>query len=297
MPPRSLLTATKDILAMNPITLTSPRAPSPAPLPPVSGASLSPTGAIAMRATQRAIALPLLVASALLVPALASAQVANGDFSSGLAGWDTAGDASVAAASAIDPTRLWLTTASVDFEDDAGAGLAAGARNASGSAAVGTGMPGGLESFAGLPLGALDPAPAQGLVAYEGSAARQTFEALAGSTLHFRWDFGTLDNAQPDVAFVVIDGQATTLASLVDATLPGTDGNAAHTGWQDFGFTFATGGPHTISFGVADVGDYDGTSTLAVADVRVSAVPEPASGLMLLAGLALLGLKVTRRRA
>jgi hypothetical protein len=223
--------------------------------------------------------------------------VANGDFSGGLAGWDTAGDASVLAAGTLDPTRLWLTTSSVDFDDDAAAGLAAGARNASGTAAMGTGMPGGLESFAGLPLGALDPAPAQGIAAYEGSAARQSFDALAGSTLHFRWDFGTLDAAQPDIAFVVIDGQATTLASLMDATQPGTNGNAARTGWQDFVFTFASGGPHTIAFGVADVGDYDGTSTLAVADVRVSAVPEPAAGWMLLAGLGLLGLKGTRRRA
>ena len=247
-------------------------------------------------AARRAFAWPVLVATALLAPALACAQVVNGDFSAGLAGWDTAGDASVSAAAGAEPVRLWLTTASVDFEDDAASGLAAGARNASGVGAIGTGQPGGLEDFAGVPLGALDPSPATGVAAFEGSAARQTFDATAGSTLHFRWDLGTLDAAQPDLAFVVIDGHETTLADASFATLPGVDGNDGRTGWQDFGFTFTTSGPHTIVFGVADVGDFDGTSTLAIADVAVSAVPEPASASMLLAGLGLGLAGMARRR-
>jgi hypothetical protein len=74
------------------------------------------------------------------------------------------------------------------------------------------------------------------------------------------------------------------------------DGNASRTGWTSFGYTFASAGVHTIAFGVIDIGDYDGTSTLAVADVGVSAVPEAPAGAMLAAGLACIA-GVARRRA
>ena len=62
-----------------------------------------------------------------------------------------------------------------------------------------------------------------------------------------------------------------------------------------FGYTFANAGLHTISFGVVDVGDYDATSTLAIAGVSVSAVPEAPPLVLALAGLVLLGFKSRRR--
>ena len=234
-------------------------------------------------------------------PAAAGAQVANGDFSHGLDGWSTAGDASARAASATGPSLLWLTTASTDYEDDLDSHLAAGARNASGVAAVAAGQPGGLEDAVGVPLHALDPDGANFVTATEGSAAAQAFAAAAGATLSFRWDLGTLDQGGDatlaDVAFVVIDGHVTTLADSLAATLPGTDGNALHTGWLDFSTTFSSAGAHTIAFGITDVGDYDETSTLAVSDVRLSlgAVPEAPPLLALVAGLALVGLQRRRR--
>lgn len=228
-----------------------------------------------------------------LVAALAQpaqAQVVNGDFSNGLAGWSTIGDASTKAANAVDPSRLWLTTASVAYDDDVDYGLAAGGRNASGVAAVDNGM-GDIEAFAGAPDGAL-------YAVYEGSAAKQSFNADAGSKLSFHWDLGTLDprtNASTfDTAFVVIDGKLTTLGDISAATQAGTDGNATHTGWTDFSYTFASAGLHTVAFGVGDIGDYDATSTLAVAGVSVSAVPEAPTLLLMAAGLGLLG--VSRRR-
>lgn len=244
---------------------------------------------------------PLLHASLALALAAAattaSAQVANGDFSAGLSAWSVVGDASARAADAATPSRLWLTTASADFADDLGTGFdAPGARNASGVSALFVGAPGGVEDFVGVPLGALDPAPAAGLVAYEGSAARQTFTASAGGTLSFRWDLGTLDGAQPDAAFVVVDGTLYGLGTAAQATLPGTEGNAADTGWQTFRLALGAGGPHTVAFGVVDVGDYDGTSTLAVTDVAVSSVPEPANAALLAAGLAMIGAASRRAR-
>jgi MYXO-CTERM domain-containing protein len=232
---------------------------------------------------------PLALAAALAQPA--RADIVNGDFSQGLAGWSTLGDASVSAAGGGEPARLWLTTASTDFADDFDAGLGAGARNASGIAAVDNGT-GAIEAYAG--------APAQSLAAvYEGSAATQAFSAAAGSRLSFRWDLGTLDArrdpALADVAFVVIDGRVTTLGDIGAATQPGTDGNATHTGWASFSTTFASTGTHTIAFGIGDVGDYDATSTLAIAGVSVSAVPEAPALALFAAGLGLLGLARRRR--
>jgi len=228
----------------------------------------------------------------------ANAQVVNGNFD-GLSGWTTAGDAS-----ANSGTALWLTTASHTFADDTDANLPdPGARNVSGIDPLPAGGgPGSLEAFVGVAPGAFDPDPAAFVTATEGSAASQTFTAAAGSLLSFRWDMGTLDQRDDptlaDVAFVVIDGQVITLANDLQATTPTTlGGNLAHTGWEDFSTTIAGAGPHTISFGVVDVGDYDDTSTLSVTGVNVSVVPETSTLALVAAGLACLALQRRRRGA
>lgn len=225
----------------------------------------------------------LLSGSALSVQAQ---TLANGDFSTGLAGWQVIGDASVQGGSAPE---LWLSTASADFEDDFP--LPAGALNRSGQGAVSS----GLEAFVGLPAGALDPDPLAGLEALEGSAAFQSFSAGVGDTLSFRWDFGTSDSFA-DYAFVVVDGQVFRLAGPADAGQPGRLGNLFQTGEQSFSLSFTSSGMHTLAFGVVDVGDYNVTSTLAVAGVQVSAVPEPGALALMLAGIGAVALGGTRRR-
>jgi hypothetical protein len=226
----------------------------------------------------------------------AHAQIVNGNFNS-LAGWTTGGDAA-----SVGGNHLVLTTSSASQQDDADAGLPTGARNVSGvdPLFVGGGA-GSLEEFVGVAPGAFNPDPDNFVYAYEGSAASQSFTAAAGSSLSFQWDLSTLDQRDPtqaDYAFVVIDGQVIRLADAFAATLPTADGAwTAHTGWMDYAATFTSGGTHTISFGVVDVGDYIDTSALSVTGVNLSAVPESSTLALMGVGLALLALQRRRRNA
>ena len=225
----------------------------------------------------------------------ADAQVANGNFS-GLAGWSTDGDA---AAAADGGSHLVLTNAYPDSganaDDTDGID-----RNVSGNAPVFTGGgagTGSLEDFLGLPADALDVSPA--LQAFEGSAAMQTFTAVGGSRLSFQWNLATAeapDAAAPDVAFVVIDGQLTTLGNTLSATNALSGGDyVAQTGWTNWSTTLTGSGPHTIAFGVVDIGSFTDSSELLV--TGVSAVPESSTLAMFGAGLALLAIQRRRRNA
>jgi MYXO-CTERM domain-containing protein len=236
-------------------------------------------------ATVSALALALVAGSA-------HAQVAKGSFGNGLAGWTTGGDAAVVG------THLTLTNAYTDGSDDADGVV----RNLSGNAPLASGQPGGLEDMAGLAQHALDPDAAAAITATEGSVASQIFLAAAGSQLSFQWDLSTMDQGGDksfaDIAFVVIDGKLITLGSALDAASPLAGGAyAAHTGWADVSTTFATGGSHTVSFGIADIGDYAVSSALDIAAVNVSSVPESPALALMAAGLALLALQRRRRNA
>ena len=62
-----------------------------------------------------------------------------------------------------------------------------------------------------------------------------------------------------------------------------------------FSPTFVNAGNHALAFGVVDVNDVVGATTLTVDGLLVSAIPEPMSGGLLLAGLAALGAVAGRR--
>jgi hypothetical protein len=200
--------------------------------------------------------------------------------------------------------RLVMTTSSSaasEYPDDYP--LLPGARNVSGNDPLPTSTPGGLEDHVGLTgqNTALNPDMADGRYAYEGSGASLSFNAAAGSALTFKWDLDTLETTGnplvADAAFLVVDGQVQQwLGNALDAKTAVTDDYAATTGWLDGQFTFTTSGAHTVSFGIVDVGQYEVTSALTVADVAVdlSAVPESSTLALMGAGLALLALK--RRR-
>ncbi len=209
--------------------------------------------------------------STLATALTAQAGVLNGDFNAGLNGWSSLGDVAVSAGAAV------LTTASLDADD---APAANAAFNVSGSAAALVGMPGGLEDFAGLPLGALDPDPAAGTWAFEGSALQQTLTVQAGDSLSFDWTFASNEDpltGMNDYAFVLIGDVLTVLGDVAGGA----------TG-QHFSYAFSSAGNVKLVFGVVDINDYVGTSRLGIDAVRVEAsqsVPEPGTLALGLGGL------------
>lgn len=223
--------------------------------------------------------------ASLLGLALASqaSAVVNGSFASGLSGWSTLGDVSAASGSAF------LTNASLTFDDDFP--TAAGAFNVSGTSAADVAFD-SVETFVGLTPGGLDPDAANGIFAFEVSALTQSFTVLAGQTLTFDWKFLTNEGAQPDYAFVVIDGVRTTLAATLDANAP-SNPFAFETAVAAYSHTFLSTGTAFIAFGVVDVNDYGVTSALQIDNVQV--IPEPGTYAMLI-GAAALGLALWRRR-
>lgn len=144
-----------------------------------------------------------------------------------------------------------------------------------------------------LDIGALEPqllatSGTLGANAYEGSALTQNFVFTGGTRVSFNWTLGTENfNANfADLAFALVDGTLLLpLANATDTELTGL-----------FSYTFGAGS-HTLAFGVVDIGDYTGVSTLGVSglDVSPTAIPEPGALSLLLLGLGSLSLMRRRR--
>lgn len=214
----------------------------------------------------------LLGAAALCAAGMAPAMAQNttfdnGTFVGGLSGWAKTGDVSVnPAGSAV------LSTAFIDEFF-----------NFSGISAVDVSD---LEFFTGLNAGTLINNGGQ-----EGSALKRSFDVLAGDSIDVAFTFGlaTLDAdaaAFNDFAFMAVNGQFVKVASLTDGVLAG-----------NFNYTFQTGGSAELAFGVVDVNDVTGVSYFILDNIQVTAVPEPETYAMLLAGLALMGGMARRRKA
>lgn len=240
-------------------------------------------------------------AAALIAAGSAQAQsnaITNGDFANGLIAWTVEGDVSVLGTT----KRAALTTASVAYQDDAP--LGEGFNNNSGNAAIEfTQAP----NLAGLDFTVLDAAAdATGnSFTYEGSAIRQNFFARAGDvlTVRFDWAFLSADTAQADFGFVAINDTVVNFVNATSAplasTFNGTFGDLNNVTWNwttvDYSFTATTTGTVSLALGVVDVNDTQGTSELRVDNINVSAVPEPETWGLALAGLLIAGVAARRR--
>ena len=168
--------------------------------------------------------------------------------------WQIFGDSQVA------PNSATITTA---FSDEAPIGSGGGAIDIN-----------ALESLLNTASGTL------GANAYEGSALSQSFNLGTSATLTFNWTLGTdiFDAGFADLAFVLVDG--TLLLPLANVTAAEQSGV--------FNYTFSTGA-HSLAFGVVDINDVSGVSSLTVSNVILAAgnnaVPEPSSLALMVAGL------------
>lgn len=222
-----------------------------------------------------------------LAASAAQAAVSNGDFATGdLTGWTKIGNVAVDTTAQFGPPPA-------GFAHQAVLGTADSSGFLFGGSAVSAAT---LEGFAGLGAGTLS-----GLGATVGSGLRADFTAAAGAQLVFRWKFMSNDpqnSPADDTAYVVLDD--TTLIKLTSVKTAALLGSSAsplfdETAYLTFTSAALSAGAHSVSVGVFDGLDTLGASALAVSDVHLSAVPEPASGLLLLGGAALLGLLQRRR--
>lgn len=246
--------------------------------------------------------LAALAAASLLAAVAHAAPVLNTSDVAQLSGWSAAGDVAVKATGTaglnLAQTSLLLGTATTDTPDDDPA--AAGAYNVSLSNPVAGGSD--LETSLGLAPGALDD-NIGGHYAMEGSSAWKSFSVTSGDTLKVEWqlfarpDTGNSGIALPDTAWLVwTQGTNTQLIKLADVlgTPMSTSNSANSNGWlasaaMQYTVTATQTGTARLGFAVADMDSFNTTTVLAVSNVtQTSAVPEPGSVLLVLAGLAMM---------
>lgn len=216
-----------------------------------------------------------------------AAGVANGDFTSGLAGWSKAGNVAVDGSSQFGAPPAGFSAQAVLGTADSSGFLFGGSAVTAAT----------LESFVGLGAGTLS-----GMSATVGSGLSADFTAAAGQRLVFQWKFMSNDpqgSPADDTAYVVLD-KATVikLTSVNSASFLGGSASPLFDETAYLTFTSAplSAGAHSVSLGVFDSLDTLGASALAVTGVHLAPVPEPASALLLLLGASML-LGVAKRRS
>lgn len=166
----------------------------------------------------------------------AQAAVINGNFNSGLTGWQTLGGADASSGAAV------LTPSVANTTD--------------------------VENFLGLSTGALAGIATSPT---NGAAIKQSFFATAGTVVSFDWLFQANDYLPyNDFAFYsLVAATGATLLSNVAAV-----GNYGSSGLQSLSYTITTAGTYTLGFGVFNSFDQGLPSTLTIDNVAT--VPTPA---------------------
>jgi hypothetical protein len=235
------------------------------------------------------------------------AALTNGGFETGdFTGWNTLGDDSI-------------QTLGTGFNPPQGNDVAFLNNDPSGNniydGTAATTNVGALDSFSGLSAGTLE-----GLGVTSGSAITQSF-TTSGGALSFEYNF--LTNETPatnqDFAYVTLSGPGITGTEIFEIANPtspaGTpppltsaqsgiysylSGVGTETGYDPYTIAGLTAGTYTVSFGVTNVTDNNGSSGLLIDSVTApsngnggggggGAVPLPAAALLAPAALALAG--------
>ncbi|GAA5121841.1 hypothetical protein GCM10023212_17700 [Luteolibacter yonseiensis] len=201
---------------------------------------------------------------------MANAASVIPSFQNGLAGWTAGGDVTTGLHSGRHVAVL--TTAHSTLESGADA------INQSGFDPLVAG--GDLEDFAGIAPGGLDRDVLE--QATEGSVVKLGMTVAAGDVLKFDWNLRTHDSMGADYAFFMVNGVVVnTFSSALSVNVAnGVFGNEA--GFSTVSYEFTSAGPVEIVFGVVDMTDYVGTSTLMVGNV---VVPEPSAALLGVLGI------------
>lgn len=246
-----------------------------------------------MNTARQLLAAATLIATG-IAPALANGTTfQNGSFNDGQAGWSLWGDAQIRTTGSKIAV---LSTATTGFEDDAP--LAAGYNNNSGVSPVNFFE---APDLAGLAPSLLDI----GGFAVEASAISQDFQAVAGDTItvNFDWAFLSTDAQNADYGFIAINDTVVSVVNINStpkvSSFSGTFGDFNDVAWNWTGASYSyvanNSGAVRLVIGVVDLNDDLATSEFRVDNISVSAVPEPETIAMLLAGLGVIG-AVARRR-
>ena len=235
-----------------------------------------------------------LLAAAFAGTQASAAPLQNGDFATGslAPGWTAAGNTSVenllaGPAPSGKPFQAFIGNVGVSLYA-LGSGSALPEAGLSAALGLATGQLAGLKQAGDI-----------GDVAF-GSAIQQSFTANAGDQVSFNWNFLSDESSNAngnDFAFLLFDGTLTRLANTFTPQQPTATVFTSESGFQPSSFAISTSGLHSIAFGVVDVNGALGASALLVDDVRVTAVPEPSSVMLLLAGLAVVAVTARRRIA
>lgn len=111
--------------------------------------------------------------------------------------------------------------------------------------------------------------------------------ASVSNVISFKWQFETIDYLPfNDYAYLTLSSGTTTLSNVA------TVGDSGSSGWSTY--SFATPYSGAITFGVANYDDLGMNSTLSISNV--TAVPEPETYAMLLAGLGIMSAVMRRRK-
>jgi len=124
------------------------------------------------------------------------------------------------------------------------------------------------------------------------SGISKSFSFGAGTNFSFNWFFQANDYLPyNDWSAVNVDGNLNIVLSNVGAV-----GDYGNSGWQTFSTTLLNPVNGMITFSVSNALDQALWSSLTVENVNVSAIPEPETYALLIAGLGLIGFATRRRQ-